>query len=117
MLLGEPVARADAWIDGDGGVSMIVVVVDAGASAIGPTLRRATFGGGLKIDKIDNDKIRKLIFECSCWHLTLVEFCVEFLHFVWVMHFYRHSSPQLLFGYRLSILVAAEWALVHLVLV
>lgn len=62
-MLGEPVARADAWIEGDGGVSMIVVVVDAGASAIGPT-RRATFGGGLKINK-QNDKIRKLISECS----------------------------------------------------
>lgn len=48
MLLGE---CADACIEGDGGVSMIVVEVDvAGASAIGPT-RRATFGGGLEISK------------------------------------------------------------------
>lgn len=47
-MLGEcePAPR----IDGDGGVSMIVVDVApaAGASAIGPT-RRATFGGGLEL--------------------------------------------------------------------
>lgn len=50
LLLGEcePAPRPDACIDGDGGVSMIVVVVDDGASAMGPT-RRATFGGGLKL--------------------------------------------------------------------
>lgn len=101
-------------IDGDGGVSMIVVdVAAAGASAMGPT-RRATFGGGLKLTR----KIKFHFFNqrfaipigianmMQSISITLVEFCVEFPHFVWAMNSVLQPCPRSpLFGFPPSILV------------